>query len=279
MKNIYKLLFILSITFSFTSCEEDLIIYNPASGQELFGFNSSSYALPIEIDATGSVEVTVDVSNVADSDRVYNISVVNDETTVDPVVYTLPATVTVPAGSNIGTFTIDGVDNGVETTPETLTLDITGGGADSVMSISRTVVSVFQVCPIEDGFFTGDYRINVFGGSGVFGCPVFPEDGVVTLSATGLNRSFTAEYILDCAFGSFPTDFSFSLVCNEVIFQYVDTGVGCGGNDVNLSVDQGSIAGTYDPLDDSSFTVVVTDNVDSDCGGGPVVSGYTFTKL
>ncbi|WP_299128316.1 hypothetical protein [uncultured Winogradskyella sp.] len=282
MKNIFKFLTIAAIATSLTSCEEDLIVFDPVNGQELVGFSSAAYDLPIEIDATGALQVEVDVSNVSTSDRTFSISVIDDEenTTVDPSVYTVPNSVTVPAGSNKGVFTIDGVDNGVETTPETLVLEI-AGNAGSVLSIQRATVSVFEVCPLGEGVtFTGDYRINLFGGSGLFGCSVFPDDGVVTINATSdFDRSFEAQYILDCGFGSFPTDFEFSLICFETVFKFVDTGVGCGGNDVNLSVDQGSFAGQYDPADDSSFTVIITDNVESDCGGGPVLSGYTFTKL
>jgi hypothetical protein len=281
MRNLkYYLKIFFALTLLFMSCEEqENLVYDRLGGQELLGFASSSYTLPIVIDSEGSVDITIDVSNVSTSDRTFTISVVEDETTVAPEVYSLPSSVVLPAGEHNATFTITGEDIDVETTPETLTIELTGseGGA---ISVGKASVSVFQVCPIEDGFFTGDYRITTLAGSGVFGCPVFPENGIVTLNATSdLSRSFTAAYILDCNFGNFPTDFTFTLVCNEIVVDYVDTGVGCSGNTVNLSVGPSEFVGTYNPLDDSSFTLILTDNVDSDCGGGPVNAAYTFTKI
>ena len=260
-----------------TSCEEDVVIFDGENGQTVVQFGQSSANLAITIDATGSIDVPVDVTTVSDSERTFNVRVVEDATTADPGSYSF-GSIVVPAGEYNGVLTIDGVDNNVETTPESLVLEIVEGSDYTVEG--QLNVSVFQVCPVEDGTFTGMYTITV-DTPGLFGCGVFPDGGVVELSVgdSPLERTFNAEYILDCAFGSFPTDFSFTMVCNEIIFTTVDTGVGCAGNDVNLVVGPGATAGTYDFTDDSSFTVIVTDNVESDCGGGPVQTSYTFTKM
>ena len=260
-----------------TSCEEDVVIFDGENGQTVVQFGQSSANLAITIDDTGSVVVPVDVTTISDSDRTFNVSVVEEATTADPGSYSF-GSIVVPAGEYNGSLTIDGVDNNVETTPESLVLEIAEGSDYRVEG--QLNVSVFQVCPVEDGTFTGMYSITV-DTPGLFGCGVFPDGGVVELSVgeSPLERTFNAEYILDCGFGSFPTDFAFTLVCNEIVFTTVDTGVGCAGNDVNLVVGPGATAGAYDFTDDSSFTVIVTDNVASDCGGGPVQTSYTFTKM
>lgn len=260
-----------------TSCEEDVVIFNGENGQTVVQFGQGSVNLAITVDATGSIDVPVDVTTVSDSDRTFNVNVVEDATTADPESYSF-GSIVVPAGEYNGVFTIDGVDNNVETTPESLVLEIVEGSG--YRTEGQLNVSVFQVCPVEDGTFTGTYTVSV-DTPGLFGCGVFPDGGVIELSVGGspLERTFRAEYILDCGFGSFPTNFTFTLVCNEIIFNTVDTGVGCAGNDVNLVVGPGSTAGVYDFTDDSSFTVIVTDNVESDCGGGPVQTSYTFTKI
>ncbi len=274
MKNIYKFLTLVFVFVAIIGCEEDLVIFDNENGETLVAFGVSSIDLPITIDATGVIEVPVNVSTVSSSERTFAVSVVEDETTAPQGSYSV-GSVTIPANAYNGTLTINGTDNNVETTPENLVIEFAEGSG--FVTEGQLTVSVFQVCPVEETAFTGMYEISIVA-PGVFGGGTYGAEGtVVDISASGLTRTFTANYFGDARF---PRDFTFTLVCNEIVIARADQNVGCAGNTVNLVTGPPTGAnGTYDATDDSSFTINITDNVDSDCGGSPVQASYIFTKV
>ncbi|MDH7444782.1 hypothetical protein [Aquimarina sp. 2201CG14-23] len=280
-KYISKIVLIASVAF-FASCDKggEPVIFDGNNGQTLVAFRASSASLPVTINETGSVDITLDVSTKSTSDRTYSVTIDTDLTDADAATYSFNSSITVPAGEYNGTLTIDGTDNGVEIEGKDLVLTIDEGSGFIIGGNNAVTVDIFEVCPIPDGAFTGAYTVTSLSG-GVFGAGVFgPSGGTVTLAvgATATQRTFSADYIADAGFGSFPTDFVMNLVCNDVLIEFVDTGVGCGGNTVNLSVGSGSPASNYDANDDSSFIVTVTDNVESDCGAGPIQVSHRFDK-
>lgn len=255
------------------SCDEEPLVFDNSGGQTLVNFGVSSIDLPIVIDATGSIDVRIDVSTVSDVDRTYNINVA-DGTTADPNSYSFPSSITIPAGSYNTVLTIDGSDVNVETTPEQLNLSIDTSTGDFLTDWTLAI-SVFQICPIPTTSFVGDYLVETIT-PGVFGASTY-GGGIVTLEIgdKATDRVFEANYFED---GRFPRTFILELSCNEVVTPYQDHLVGCGGNDVNLSTAPANVNGTYDPLDDSEFIVNVTDNSENDCGGTAVQASYRFVK-
>lgn len=272
--NIY-ILSLVVLLFS-TSCEEDLLIFDNVNGQTLVTFDVTNTNLPIVIDDVGSVDVTVNVTTVSSVDRTYTLTVDTDNSTAAAETYSVPSSVTIAAGDYNGTFTITGTDINVETDPETLLINLSPEDGSAITEGTLTV-SVFQICPVTAAF-TGTYEIEVLS-AGVFGAGTFGGTGEtveISVGSAELERTFSAAYFQDARF---VRDFTFTLVCNEVIVPYTDMLVGCGGNDVNLSIGPATTPGTYDPDDDSSFIINLTDNVDSDCGGGPVQASYRLTKV
>lgn len=270
-----KYLFLLALgMFALYSCDEEPLIFDNVGGQTLVNFASSSVDLPVVIDATGSVEVGINVSTVSDSDRTFPVSVVTDATDADPNSYSV-GSVTIAAGSYNGVLTINGTDVNVETTAKSLVLAFDTAG--DIVTDGNLTVSVFQICPIPAASFTGNYRVETIT-AGVFGASTYGGDGnIVTLSvgSSSTQRVFDANYFED---GRFPRTFRLNFICNEVVTPFQDHLVGCGGNDVNLNTGPANMFSTYDPSDDSEFIVNVTDNVDSDCGGSPVQASYRFVK-
>jgi len=213
-----------------------------------------------------------------------NVTVAVDpaSTAIEGLHYTLnSASVSIPAGEFSADVDLDILADNIEVGERlNLILEIVSADVEinSALDSANHIVQI--ACPIPAGAFEGDYSVsgssNTVFSAGIFGT----EGGTVTLNnVTSSLRSFTANYIEDAGFGSFPTIFNIDFVCDEVKIAFIDTGVGCGGNAVNLSVGPGATNGVYDASDDSSFTVVAVDNVESDCGGGPVDVSYTFTKL
>ena len=126
--------------------------------------------------------------------------------------------------------------------------------------------------------FTGQYVMTFSGG----GLPelsnvgVFGTDQLVTLVISGLNsRSFTSPTVYP-DYGGWPgvaVDLSFN--CGNIFLSNnADLGVGCGNGNVIL----GPEGGQYNELDDSSFTLIMTEDINSSCGT-PAPTFYTFTKV
>lgn len=133
------------------------------------------------------------------------------------------------------------------------------------------------VCPLDEGFATGDYMVEVVEGSNSSGFgPVFGE-GVYTLTADGnTRRTFTVSYIPN--FG-FAEDMSFDFACNITLARQTDTGIGCGGPTLTWT-NNNSNAGTFDISDDSEFTVSIFHDITDACGASvpantPMVLKFT----
>jgi len=272
------ILFCIVCTVILVSCnDQEFPIIDAENGQTLVSFGSTNTSLQIVVDGEGTVSIPVNVTTSSAQDRTFNVNIIEDATTALPGSFSVGG-ITIPANTFNGTLTIDGVDNNVETTALQLVLEIEPG-ADAITE-GQLTVDIFQICPVSTDLFTGAYQITV-DSPGVFGCGVFPEGAVVDLAVGGsdLERTFTTDYILDCAFGVFSNDFSFTLVCNEIVFGTTDTGVGCADTPANLVVGPATgNLGVYDGTDDSSFTVIVTDDVESDCAN-PTQAMYTFTRM
>lgn len=277
----YIALFVIAI-ISFTSCEEDVVIYDNVNGQTFVTFNTSSINLPVVFDSSADIEIPIEVSTISDTDRTVNVNVVSgaeDEAT--PAQYNVASSVTIPANSYVGTLDFTGIDAGIEigeTKTVTLELaDITGSG-DANVDPGTLTISMFQVCPVEEDFFIGDYQLTTTA-TGIFGSTVFPQ-GVVTISqgeSSNDARVFNAQIYPDL--GSFgPIDFNFTLVCGTVVVDAGQvTGVGCGGT--STTIGPRNSTGSYTAGDDS---VIVIDFADDEGGascGAQANASITLTKI
>lgn len=263
----------------FTSCETQVVgeIFN--GGQTLVDFNASSVDFPVEINSVNfeeSVDVQIDATTLSSQDRTFNVTVIDAESTADAVNYQVPGSVTIPANSYNGILTLTGQDVNLDTNPTTIVLQIEDTD-DILASDAKTTVNIFQVCPVDDTFFTGDYQMThlVFNG---FGVPTFGFAKIVTLVNDNGDtaRSFDAPYAPDL--GAFSTvTWNFTLSCNEVAWAAdQDALVGCGGaanGNIELTAPDAAFGnGTYDPLNDASFTMNFVDDNTDDCGARTNVS-------
>lgn len=105
MKNIYKLFTILVAVLMF-NCEQD----DSTSLSNFVGFEIGPNGYTVDKDATKTVDITVASSDTSGSDRTYTI-LVDEEASNLAVSYAVPTTVTIPAGSNIGTFAVTVTDD------------------------------------------------------------------------------------------------------------------------------------------------------------------------
>ncbi len=278
-----KIASILMLLFVVSACDEtvDPTIYGGTESDRTFlSFSRNVYDLPVVLDDTGSVTLTLNSSTSYSTDRVYSISVVESETTADPSMYTLPSTVTIPAGEHQGMFVIQGFDNGVEVAPVNLVIEFEPLNAPvEDFDSSVAVVSIFEVCPIPPGLFTGAYLIQQITGNGPYG-PAFTSQVVTLVSETEYTRSFRANYLPSAVSGN-EIEIRFTLSCynNVITASGINGRVFCNEEAGNITLGPGGTPGAYDVNDDSSFTVTITEFVsDGGCDVGPHEVTFQFTK-
>lgn len=272
MKNIFKILTLLLVTsLVITSCEEDLVVFDNINGQTLAAFDRSSSDLAVIINENGSLTVQVNVTTASSSDRTINFSVVPETTTALAENYTISGTsVTIPANEYNGFITIDATDVSIETTPQVLSLrlDSVDGGI-----VNSTVhnVSIFQVCPVEETFFTGMYLIEQT--SPYVDGPTLDDGSVVEVRAEGTSRIFASNRYPD--YCTTPLDFTINLVCNEFVVPVQDTNCRCA--DASDWFGPATVNDTYDVSDDTILNVTFADDRLADCSPTAQTS-YRFTK-
>jgi hypothetical protein len=280
MKNLIKI-FIVALLFA--SCEETQpVIFDPATGQTLVTFGATTSTLTVIIDEVGDTNVALNITTLSSTDRVVNISV-DASSTANAENYSVPSSVTIPAGDFTTSFTISGVDNSVETSVETIVLKIDSVDGDGLVSEGLHTVSMFQICPVPDTYFVGDYLIQEV-------TPISPGNGVALSNNTIVSvftpldaddepiltqRAFATEAFPMFCGGSF-FDFEINLVCNELVVPLGRTTCSCGGM-FDDYFGPSPVSTTYDVSDDTFITLNFQDDVQDACGGG--TSTVTYNKI
>ncbi len=267
MKHIYKLSAILLTVLLFTSCDEDIIVYDVDGGQALASFVTGTQTLPVP-DTGDSAIIQVGVTTRSTSDRAVTLSV-DPSSTADPSEYTIdPSTLVIPAGEFVANVVVNGNFNSIpETGLTSVTFNLAAvDGADILEGNLSNTLNLFRFCPFDSGAtFIGDYQLETIT-PGVFATPTL-TDGVVTVSqgATVADRQFSiAAYP---AFGSFtPFNFSFSLICDQIVVTAVDNiNVGCGG--ANAIGPSATVSSAYASGDDSELIINFVDDTRGQCTG------------
>ena len=266
------------------SCgDEDVVIFDNENGQTLVKFAQSNVDLPVVFDSTAETEYVVEVSTVSSSDRTVSVNVVNTgaEDEADAAQFNVASSVTIPAGEYTGTLAFTGIDAGIEigeTKVVTLAIGGIDGSSDVNLDATPLTISMFQVCPVEEDFFIGDYQLTTTA-TGIFGTTVFPQ-GTVTITQGASSpdaRVFNAQIYPDLGtFGNI--DFNFTLVCGTVVVAGGQvTGVGCGGTSTTIGPSSG--VGAYTAGDDSTITIDFADDEGGASCGAQVNAQIVLTKL
>ncbi len=137
---------------------------------------------------------------------------------------------------------------------------LTGSFFRSPFLYSPTVI-----CPIPEGAFTGTYALTQTTG-GIFGT-VFVEENVEITATGGTTREIAVTAYPQ--FGGFARNFPFELICDEVKIGDLDTGLACAAP--NIVYGPAGTTTMYDPNDDSSITLIFTEN-GGGCGGSADVT-------
>jgi len=142
MKKITFLLLISLSFFAFNGCDDDDEVINYVS------FENKSFDFGVELDGSSTNEFKIYATNTTGSDRSYSINVVTDMSTADPNSYTVPATVTIPANTNVGVFAVKIDDLNISKDGETLVLEF--GREEGLFTGEKLVFNIKQVCPFNE---------------------------------------------------------------------------------------------------------------------------------
>ncbi len=182
----YLKLFLTLFAFSafLSSCESD-----DDSTPDFVTFASKTQDFAVTQNGSGSFDVTVYTNKNASSSRIFNIEVL-ESSTLGAEAYDVPESVTVPGGSNEGTFTINVSDTNIDNSGENLLLKLSeGSGFYTGTPLS---INITRDCPSE---LAGTYSVLTSGQStdGAAADPVVDLPATVTLTKTGSNTYLVSD--------------------------------------------------------------------------------------
>lgn len=121
MKKLLSILFLTFAVITISSCEDEV----EAPGTNYVTFESATYNFEVTPDGTTTKDVYVYSANITNADRTFTVNLLEDESSADASVYSIPTTVTIPAGTNAGIMSITGSDIDLDfATPQKVVLEI-----------------------------------------------------------------------------------------------------------------------------------------------------------
>ena len=148
-----------------------------------------------------------------------------------------------------------------------LSLNLTDGSVFSSGNLEGNITGVFfnspftypanVVCDLDSSLFSGLYQMELVSGSGGFGR--FAADSNVNISAPSGTQRVVDSFTWLPDIGGFSQTLEFNLICGKIIAPNHNTGLGCGGS---IKWETQAISAVFNPADDSSFEIILVDNVD-----------------
>ncbi len=148
MKKILILFLAFVTTSVFVSCDSD----DDNASLNYVSFESQTPVVEVEFNGSTTYDVKVYTANVVSGDRTFDVMVDLDDSSLSPDAYSVPATVTVPGGTNEGALTIDVADINIGPVGETLVLNF--GNQEGLFIGDPITINVAQICPFPE------FRIN-----------------------------------------------------------------------------------------------------------------------
>lgn len=282
--NIMKKITLLLLTIIAFSCgEHENVIYDPNTSTTFATFADNSTTMEVYLgDEPLSDAISVSVSTLSSEDRTVVLAVNEELSTAAVESYNVDLQVTIPANEYFGTANITALtDELTLCTTATVVLNIVSvsdGGDFS--SAAHSVGMTKNENPLPDDFAIGEYTltfagVQLLGGSSVWG------DGTViniTAGASNAERTFDVKCYPDYGLGNPQTDFTIEFVCGETRLKNDPTLLTCSSANPGISVESVSTNGIFDGEDDSTFTLVFSEDVGGASCGAESINTYIFTK-
>lgn len=147
MKKITYLLLITMSLFVFNNCADKI---DGTEDLNYISFESTSYNFGVDLNGTNVRDVKIYTTQITGSDRTFTISV-DTTTTADAAAYIVPATVTVPANTNVGILSVSVSDINIGEAGKKLVLAI--GAQEGLFIGKKITLNIAQVCPYNEVIF------------------------------------------------------------------------------------------------------------------------------
>jgi hypothetical protein len=225
MRNIKLLLLAVFSLVVFNSCTDEVEPLNT----NYVTFGSTSYNFGVDAGSTGTTfDIPVYSANITGSDRSINVSIDMDNTTAAAGSYTVPTSVTIPAGKNEGMLSVVLSDTNLGIGTNTIVV-LFEGGVEGLSTGSSMAINYIQNCSEVTG--TLDIAFDGYGsettwkildsegGTVVSGGPY--ADGQETASENITicgGRTFT--FVIEDTFGdglSYPENGTYTLTIGGVV--------------------------------------------------------------
>ena len=164
----YIILAVTALSLVVSSCEQaDVNDFDPPNYAT---FEANTMDFSVQQNDQASYDVTVYTADEVGSDR--NVAInVQSSTTLNAESYTVPATVTIPANTNEGTFTVNLADQNLSNNGGTLVLRL-GTSEDTEVVGQPLTINVSKICPFDiagtynnaSGFFEAEFDVEVVAG-------------------------------------------------------------------------------------------------------------------
>lgn len=278
----YNLLILGMIAAVLSSCgdPDDAVFSGKSNEQTLITMDQTSLDLGVINNDQGSIEVQVDVTTKTDTDRSFDIALVDSITDDTPNMdYDFDNSVVIPAGEFTGSFTVTGVDQGLTDEEYQLGFIIDKAETESVKLESEIArIKAQRICPIPEDFLVGQYEVeDVSAGIGPAQDP--PQENIVSgtvnvkIGKTSTDRVFTVNVI-----GGSSKEIKLSFVCGKIKFSRLDLGIYCTQGTPYVW-DEATNNTTYDvQQEQDSYTIKYQEDPEGSCGG-PFESSFSLTKV
>lgn len=156
-KTIYICLFLLS-SFAITSCEDEIA---ETKDINYISFEGKATSVVVEKNSTANLDIKVFTTKISGKDREFNINVISSSSTADPASYNVPQKVTVPANSNMASFTVGISDVNIGNNGVKLVLGFEP--KEGLFTGDNITVSIKKLCQLNINDFLGNYIITEAG--------------------------------------------------------------------------------------------------------------------
>ena len=157
MKKIFSIAMLFLMLFTFNNCSDEIAGTKDLSYVSL---GDNPISITVNKGSTADKDISIYTTQKTSSDRTFSIFV-DAATTADPATYDVPASVTVPANSNSGTFTVHIVDENLSSAGADLVIGIEA--SPGVFIGNKMTISILKYCAFNINDFIGDYMITEKG--------------------------------------------------------------------------------------------------------------------
>ena len=142
MKKIFTLLTIFSLAFTFNSCDEEI----ETSSLKYASFEKTDVIIGVADSSQSIAEFDIYTTNKSSSPRTFDIQIL-ESSTADADFYNVPATVTIPGGSNKGTISVELNDGAWLDMDKMLSLKLSSSINNQYTGSESLDISIYRLCP------------------------------------------------------------------------------------------------------------------------------------